>query len=124
MTSNCSWPTAPTTKSAADQRPEELGDALFGQALQGLLQVLGLERIGTRTRRRISGAKLGRPAKRSVAGLREAVADPQDAMVGDADDVAGVGLLGQLAVGGEEQDRRVDAHLAAGVLDLQFHARG
>ena len=43
-------------------------------------------------------------------------------MVGDADDVAGIGLLGQLAVRGEEQDGAVHAQLFTGVLDLQLHA--
>ena len=47
------------------------------------------------TRRRISGAKFGRPVKRSVAFSAQRVADAQRAVVGNADDVAGERLVGE-----------------------------
>jgi len=43
-------------------------------------------------------------------------------VVGNADDIAGEGLLGQFPVRSEEHDGGIDRQLAAGVLDLQLHA--
>jgi hypothetical protein len=54
------------------------------------------------------------PVKRIVA-LGQRVAHAQHAVVGDADDVAGEGLLGELAVLREEEDRRVDRDRLAGL---------
>jgi hypothetical protein len=59
-----------------------------------------------------------------LLALGQRVADAQRAVVGDADDVAGPGLLGHLAFLGEEEQRRVDRHLLAGADLAQPHALG
>jgi hypothetical protein len=48
-----------------------------------------------------------------VAFLAERVADPQGAVIGDADDVAGLRELGEFTVAGEEGDRVLDRHRLA-----------
>jgi hypothetical protein len=60
-----------------------------------------------RTRRTISGAKLGTPTKVEILALGQRIADPQRAVVRNADDVAGEGLVGHRAVLGEEELRLV-----------------
>ena len=54
--------------------------------------------------------------------LGQGVADPQAPVVGDADDVAGPGLLGEVALAGEEKHRGLHRHLPPGADVLQFHA--
>ncbi len=60
--------------------------------------------------------------KFSVLALGQRVADAQRAVVGDADHVAGERLLGQRAVAGEEELRRVQRDQLAGAHLLQPHA--
>ena len=62
----------------------------------------------------ISGAKFGMPVTLIVAALGQRVADAERAVVGDADDVAGHRLLGQLAVVAEEEHRVGDRQVLAG----------
>jgi hypothetical protein len=57
-----------------------------------LARLLALSGLFNSTRRNSSGAKLGMPVKRSSSPLGEGVADLDRAVVGQADDVAGVGL--------------------------------
>ena len=76
----------------------------------------------SRTRRRISGAKFGTPRKQDVLALGQRVADAQRAVVGDADHVAGIGLVGGDARAGEEELRRRQAHRLAGAHQLGLHA--
>ena len=82
----------------ADLGAEQLGDAFLGQALQRLLQVLGLERILDPHALQDFRREVGQAGEADRPALRQAVADAQHAVVGDADDVAGEGLLGQFAV--------------------------
>ena len=68
----------------------------------------------------------GREARHAdeVEGLAfgERVADAQVAVIGDADDVAGIGLVGDRAVLGEEEMRRVQSDRLAGAHVLRLHA--
>src|SRR5712675_1489741 len=75
----------------------------------------------TLTRRRISGKarEAGDPDR---LALGQGVADAEAPVVGDADDVAGPGLLGEVALAGEEKHRGLHRHLAPGADVLQFHA--
>src|SRR3546814_6085466 len=50
------------------------------------------------------------------------VAHPQSAMIGDADDVAGKGLVRQFAALREEEDRAVNGNRLAGLHLGQLHA--
>ena len=84
--------------------------------------MLGLQRVLHADPLQDFRGEVGQAREADGPGLRQAVAHPQDAVVGDADDIAGESLLGQFAVGGEEHDRRVDRQLAAGVLHLELHA--
>src|SRR6201984_3582710 len=54
--------------------------------------------------------------------LGQGVADAQAPVVGNADDVAGPGLLGEVALAGEEKHRRLHRHQAAGADVLKLHA--
>ena len=106
----------------ADAGPEQLGDALLGQAFQRFLQVLGLQRILHPHALEDFRGEVGQAGEPQGPAFRETVAHPKDAMVGDADHVARKGVLGQFPIGREEHHRRVDAELLAGVLDFQLHA--
>ena len=107
---------------AADDPAEHLRHALFRQILQRAPQLLGLHRIlqphaAQDFRREVGDAD---DLQRLAFGQR--VADPQHAVVGNADDVAGPGLVDDLALAGEEQDRRIDRqHLRRAHL-RQLHA--
>ncbi len=59
---------------------------------------------------------------RIASPFGQGVADPQAPVVGDADDVAGPGLLGEVALAGEEEHRGLHRHQAPGADVLQFHA--
>jgi hypothetical protein len=56
------------------------------------------------------GRKGGDAGKAQALAFGQRVADAKLAVVRDADDVAGPGLFGQFAVGGQEQDRVGDRH--------------
>ena len=59
-------------------------------------------------------------AERLALGQR--IADAQGAVIGDADDVAGEGLLRQLALAGDEEHGIVDRDLLAAAHLRQLHA--
>ena len=122
MTSNCNCPTAPTMKSAPNCGLNSWVTPSSANPSSAFLRCLALSGSVTRDALQDFRREIRQTREAKRATLREAVADAQHAMVGDADDVAGEGLFRQFAVGGEEHDRRIDAHLLAGVLDLELHA--
>ena len=69
---------------------------------------------------------LGRKARQAgdagLGALGQRVAGPQTAVIGNADDVAGPGFLGQVAVAGEKEHRVLYRHEPPGALVLQLHA--
>jgi hypothetical protein len=75
-----------------------------------------------RTRRRISGAKSGRPVKVTSPLSLRVSPNPQSAVIGDADNVAGLRDLGEFTVAGEEGDRVLDRHRLAGAAVGELHA--
>ena len=122
-TSSWSWPTTPTIQlrcRSRDRRPGSRPPRPCRRAPCAAAWSWS-DRLST-TRRRISGAKLGRPVKRIISLLGQRIADPQRAVIGDADDVARTGLVGQLAVLREEQDRRVHRDRLAVPGRRQLHA--
>jgi hypothetical protein len=56
-TSNCSWPTAPSSRRAVDEGLEHLDRAFLAEFLQALLQLLGASAGRAGARRKSSGAK-------------------------------------------------------------------
>src|SRR5262249_38827435 len=54
--------------------------------------------------------------------LGQGVADPEAPVIGDADDVAGPGLLGELALARQKKHRGLHRYLASAADVLQFHA--
>ncbi len=83
--------------------------------------MFGLERVLHPDPAQDLGGEVGQAGVAYGSGLREGIADPQHPVVRDPDHVSGEGLLRQFPVGGEEEDRIVDAHLPAGVGRLQLH---
>ena len=121
-TSNCNTPTTPTIGADAVAWAEQLHDAFLGQFDQRLAQLLRFHRVvqpdpAEDFRREIRHADEG-----DILALGQRIADPQGAVVGDADDVAGEGLVGDLAFAREEELRRVQRNLLAGAHLLQPHA--
>src|SRR5581483_3701432 len=62
------------------------------------------------------------PGDADVVALGQGVADAQAAVIGNADDVAGPRLFGEVALAGEEEHRALHRHDAAGAHVLQLHA--
>ena len=85
--------------------------AFFGQLLQALAQLLGLERVlQAHAAEQFRGeVRNTREAQRLAFG--EGVADLDGAMVVQADDVAGIGFLELFTLGGEERQRIADAQV-------------
>ena len=108
-TSNCSAPTTPTIQSEPTCGLKTCAAPSSANCSSALPRCLA--RIGSSGRTRLQ--KLGREARDAgevqLLALGERVADAELAVVRDADDVAGPGLLGELAVVGQEQHRVVDA---------------
>ena len=104
-TSSCSSPTTPTILIAADDAAEHLGHALLGQILERALELLGLHRILQPHAAQDLRREVGDADDLDRLALGQRVADAQHAVVGDADDVARPGLVDDLALAGEEQDR-------------------
>ena len=65
--------------------------------------------------------EVGNAGEHHAARLRQGIAYPQHAMVGNADDVAGPGLVHCLALAGKEQDRVVHPDGLAGARLFQLH---
>src|SRR5690606_30332922 len=82
------------------QRAEELGRAFLAELGQALVQLLELERVAQARAAEKFRREVGDAGERQRLAFGEAVADRDRAVVVDADDVAGVGALGDLAVAG------------------------
>ena len=96
-TSNCSWPTAPSSSTEPRDRAEHLDRAFLAELRQAGAQLLGAQRVGDLDRAEHLGREERQPGELQRLAFGERVAELQHAVVGDADDVAGVGLVEQLA---------------------------
>ena len=68
------------------------------------------------------GGKIRNAGDADRLAFGQSVADPQAPVVGNADDVAGPSLLGELALARQEKHRSLHRHLPPGTDVLQFHA--
>ena len=107
---------------AADDAAEHLRHALLGKVFQGALELLGLHRVLEPHAAQDFRREVGDADDLDRLALGQRVADPQHAVVGNADDVAGPRLVDDLALAGEEQDRRIDRQHLAGAHLRQLHA--
>ena len=87
-------------------RQEQLDDALLGHLRQRFAQLLGLHGVLEPDAAQDFRGEARHAAEHDVLALGQRIADPQRAVIGDADHVAGKRLLGQCAVLGEEELRR------------------
>ena len=121
-TSSCSAPTTPTMAgepSSGEKSCTTPSSAICCRASFSFFAFIASSR---RTRRRISGEKFGTPWKTSCSPSVSVSPMRKRAVVRDADDVAGIGRIGQLALRGEEELRRRQAQLLAGARQPRLHA--
>ena len=107
---------------AADFGVENLDDALFGQVVQCLAQLLGLGRVLERDAAQDFGREIGEAGEAQAGFFGQRVAHAQRPMIGDTDNVARKGLVGQFAVLREEEDRRMNGERLARAGWRQLHA--
>ena len=100
-------------KNGAAQRPEDLDRALLAQLGQAGAQLLGLQRVGNLDRAEHLGREEGQAGELQAFTFGEGVAQLQHAVVGNADDVAGVGFVEQFALLAQEAHDRVGSQLLA-----------
>ena len=86
--------------------PKHLHDTLLGQFLQRLLQLLGLHSVGQANSAQDLGRKTRYAHEVEILAFGQGVADAHGAVVGNADHVAGMGLLGQRTILSKEELRR------------------
>ena len=86
----------------ADDRPEHLHRALLGHLQQPLLQLLHLQRVLQHHPAEVFGREVGDTGELERFLVGEGVADLDGAVVVDADDVAGPGLVHVRALLGHE----------------------
>src|SRR6185437_11027663 len=95
--------------AGTDLRPEHLRHALLRKAFERAGEMFLLYRIGEAHAAQDFRREIRDAGEHHFARFRQRVADPQDTVVGNADDVAGPGLVHRLALLREEQDRIVHA---------------
>ena len=106
----------------AHQRAEELGGAFLGQLRQALLQLLELERVAQARAAEQFRREVGDAGEAQLLALGEGVADRDRAVVVEADHVAGIGRLDDLAVAGHEGQRVGQLQFLAGAHVEGLHA--
>ena len=121
-TSNCSCPTAPSSSTRAGHRAEDLDRALLAQLREAGLELLGPQRVGHLDAAEHLGREEGQAGELQRFALGQRVAELQHAVVGDADDVAGEGLVEQFAALAQERDHGIGPQLLAAARHLQPHA--
>src|SRR6185437_14247397 len=68
------------------------------------------------------GREIGNAGDADLVALGERVADPERAVIGNAKNIAGPRLLGEIALARQEEHRVLHAHEAAAARVLQLHA--
>lgn len=107
---------------STQHRAEDLGDTFLGEVFEGAAELFGFHRVGQDDAAEDFGGEAGDAGETEGFAFGQRVAHAERAVVGDADDVAGEGFLGEGAVLGEEEDRGLDGHRLAGADVEQFHA--
>ena len=110
-------------RRCAVMRQEHLHDAFFRHLLQRLAQLLGLHRVGELDPAQNFRREARHAAKDDLLALGQRVADAQEPVIGNADDVAGERFFGQRAILGEEELRRRQRDRLAGAHELRRACR-
>ena len=110
-TSNCSWPTAPRIRSLLRSGRNSCVAPSSHSWSSPLRQRLHAQRILEHRAPEHLRREIGYAGEVQRLAFAEAVADVDGAVVVQADDVAGVGLLGLRAIGGHEGQGIGDLHL-------------
>ena len=87
-----------------------------------MAQMLRLHRVGDVDAAQDLGGEARQPGDAEVGGFGQRVADAEAAVVRDAENVAGPGLLGEIALARQEEHRVLHRHRLAGARILQLHA--
>ena len=103
-------------------RLEHLRHAFFGQALKRARQMLLFHRIAEPYAAQDFRREIGNAREYDLARFRQRIADAQDAVIGNADDVTRPRLVDRLPFLGEEQDGIVHAERLAGAGLFELHA--
>lgn len=122
ITSNCRAPTTPTIHSAPTIGLKTLAPPSSAICCKALPRCLDLSGSSARTLFRSSGAKLGIPVKCSFSAFGQGVADTELSVVGNTDDVTGVGVFCQFAFLCQKHDRGRNFQAFAGADLIQGHA--
>ena len=108
----------------AGGRAEDLGDAFFGEIFEGFAHLFGAHGVGEADAAENFRSEVWDAGEAEGFAFGERVTNAQGAVVGDADDVAGKGFLGERAVLREEEDGGLDGHGFFGAGVDEFHAAG
>src|SRR3569623_1391437 len=108
----------------AVERPEQLSRALLARLLWALMQRLHAQRIAQARTPEQLGSKMRNTGEFEALALGESVADLYGAVIVQADDVAGIGILHLLALARHEGDGVRDLALAADAHVEKFVALG
>jgi hypothetical protein len=102
---------------------EDLDGAFLAQLHQALLQLLGAQRVLQHHGHEQLGREEGQAGELQAGAVGDGVAQLHAAVDGEADDVAGVGLVHRFAALAHEGHHAGRAQLLAGALHLHLHAR-
>ena len=107
---------------AAGHRAKDLDRAFFAQLREAGAQLLAAQRVGHLDAAEHLGREERQTGELQRLAFGDGVAQLQHAVVGNADDVAGKGLVEQLAALAEKADHRVRPQFLAAAHHLQPHA--
>src|SRR6185437_16512546 len=85
----------------AVERTEHLDDPLLRHLLKGFFQLLRLHRITQLDATQYLGRKVGNAEKGDILTFSQRVTDPERAVIGNTDNIPGIGFLSERAVLGE-----------------------
>ena len=108
----------------ADNRPEHLHRAFLGHLQQPFLQLLHLQRVAQHHPAEMFGREVGDAGELEFFLVAEGVADFDGAVVVDANDVAGIGLVHMRALLGHEHGGVAQVHLFAQAMVHDLHSPG
>src|SRR5262249_22918412 len=107
---------------AARGGPEHARDALLGELSQRVAQMLRPHRVVDLDAAQDFRGEARQASHAELRRLGQRVADPQGAVVRNAENVSRPGLLGQVAFARQEEHRVLYRHRLAGARILQLHA--
>ena len=93
---------------------EKLNNAFLGQLLKRITKFLGLHRVLQFNAPQDFRGKTRHAPKNQFLSLRQRIADAKRSMIGNSDNITGIGLFDQSTVAGEEELWRVQRQWLAG----------